>query len=471
MKLVFLIIYLILLISVIFIERKNPPEALVWVLILIFIPYGGALIYLIFGSTFSLKLTRRLRGERLRGCYRSRRDSIKNMLFRCRDDFAFTDMQKQVVDFNIAYNESNLTGYDDYEIFTDGKSHYKKLFEDIKNAEKSIHIEYYTIHNDEVGKRLIDALTEKAKHGTEVIVMCDFIANINSPHRLFRPLVKAGGHFRRTKPFLTHFRSHRKLVIIDNRIAYIGGMNIGKQYVGMAKKKTPWRDTQIRLTGQCCGFLELAYLADWFCNSKREDLSFAESAADKAMLYNYPVSEYPCQFVLGGADTDTEAVKMCYLSMIRSAEKHIRIQSPYFIPDESVLDALKTAAASGVEIELMIPGIKASFFLDPLTNYYCGQLMRYGVRVYKYNGYIHAKTIVVDDKICCIGSVNMDIRSLIVDDEICGVFYDEKLVGEYISIFNADFKIAREYAQADFLSRSRIEKLRENIFILFSPIL
>ena len=157
--------------------------------------------------------------------------------------------------------------------------------------------------------------------------------------------------------------------------------------------------------------------------------------------------------------------------MIRSAKKKIRIQSPYFIPDASVLDALKTAAASGVEIELMIPGIKASFFLDPVTTYYAGQIMEFGAKVYKYHGYIHAKTMTIDDELCCIGSVNMDMRSLMVDDEICGIFYANNMVKDYIEIFENDIKNCDPYLYEQFLNRSRKEKFTECIFLPFAPLM
>ena len=309
--------------------------------------------------------------------------------------------------------------------------------------------------------------------------MCDFIANLSTPRKMFDPLTHAGGQVIRVKPYLTHYRSHRKIVVIDHEISYIGGMNIGKQYANMAKVKNPWRDTQVRLEGVCSLVLEKYFLTDWLCSVKRSGRSDAVSRLNvmaQTVLPDQPCpsgdaaasgaaagSNTPdfsgtaaqsgglCQFIVGGVDNDREAVKMCYLSMMRSARRKIRIQTPYFIPDASVLDALKTAAASGVEIELMIPGIKASFFLDPVTTWYCGQLLEYGAKVYKYNGYIHAKTMVIDEELCCIGSVNMDMRSLMVDDEVCGVFYSNGLVQRYSALFGKRHRRLRAlYARAAF---------------------
>lgn len=282
-----------------------------------------------------------------------------------------------------------MTCYDTYRLFINGESHYRALFQDIKQAKECIYVLFYTIHHDVMGEALVKALTQKAEEGVTVMVMCDFIANLSTPRKMYEPLVKAGGKVIRVKPYLTHYRSHRKIVTIDHKIGYIGGMNIGKQYANLAEKKNPWRDTQIRLTGACA----------------------------------------------------------------------------------AVLDALKTAAASGVRVELMIPGIKASFFLDPVTTYYAGQIMEFGAAVYKYHGYIHAKTMTVDDELCCIGSVNMDIRSLMVDDEICGIFYANDMVEEYIRIFENDIQNCDPYFYEQFLKRSQKEKIAECVFLPFAPLM
>ena len=314
-------------------------------------------------------------------------------------------------------------------------------------------------------------LAEKASQGVEVWVMIDFIANLSTPKKMFKPLIEAGGKIVRVKPYLTHYRSHRKIVVIDQKIAYIGGMNIGKQYANMAKIKNPWRDTQIRLEGACTSILNNYFLEDWLCSIRRKEWQYSLNHISNMPNISYETTNSLCQFIVGGVDNNKESVKMCYLSMIRSAKKRIRIQSPYFIPDASLLDALKTAAASGVHIELIIPGIKASFFLDPVTNYYSGQLLEYGTKVYKYNGYIHAKTMIIDDELCCIGSVNMDMRSLMVDDEVCGVFYENTLVSQYNTIYNQDIVNSVPYTLEEFNNRSNLERILESIFLPFAPLM
>ena len=466
LKLILFAVYIALILTVIFVERKRPTEALLWVLVMICIPYAGVLLYLIFGSTFTIKLTALMRNKRLK-----EKQHLINIPEETGAEDALSEEDISVIHFNSVYNNCSISTYDNIDIFTDGRSHYESLFRDIENARNCIFIEYYTIHTDEVGPALADALTKKAQEGVQVLVLYDFLANVSTPLKMFRPLIEAGGHVIRIKPYLTHYRSHRKIVAVDHKISYIGGMNIGRKYMNLDKKKNPWRDTQIRMQGACTSVLDEYFLKDWLCAVRKKDLDstieYIDSIREPAILK----SRQLCQFIVGGVDTNKESIKMCYLSMIQSAKEKIRIQTPYFIPDASILDALKTKAAAGVKIELMIPGIKASFFLDPVTTYYCGQLLEYGATVYKYNGYIHAKTMVIDEELCCIGSVNMDMRSLMVDDEVCGIFYENDFVRRYIHLFEKDTKDCRVYTWNDFQTRSRKERAAEGFFLLFAPLM
>lgn len=459
-------VYIILILTVIFVERKDPTSAVLWVLVMICLPYLGAVLYIIFGNTTGIKLTSFLRKKRLK------KQPVNIEESECEiDEIPLSEEDLQVMTFNHTYNNSQVSCFDNAEFFTNGRSHYTRLFKDIENAKECIYAEFYTIHHDLVGEAFVNALAKKAKEGVRVLVLCDFIANLSTPNKMFEPLVKAGGKVIRVKPYLTHFRSHRKIVVIDSKISYIGGMNIGKQYANLAKVKNPWRDTQVRLEGECTDILKGYFLDDWICSVKRRDYNDALSLIDEKEKNPKKWNDNYCQFIMGGVDTDKESIKMCYLSMIRSAKKRIFIQSPYFIPDASILDALKTALGAGVEVNLMVPGIKASFFLDPVTNYYCGQLLEYGAKVYKYNGYIHAKTMVIDSEICCIGSVNMDMRSLMVDDEVCGVFYENQFVNKYRDIFEDDIKNCKPYTWEQFNGRSRKERFSESIFLLFAPLM
>lgn len=470
MNILLVLFWILLVVSVIFFENKNPGEAVFWVVMIVCIPYVGVVLYILFGSTVSIKLTRFVRKRRFTAEWR--KHAYDSVQFTQNDDAqSFSRVNSKVIRFNRRYNHCPLTACSDYKFFLDGKSHYEQLFKDIDNATESIHILFYTIHNDSAGHALVAALTEKAKQGVKVWVMFDALANFSSPPSMYRVLKKEGAVVKRLKPFVHQFRSHRKIVIIDSKIGYIGGMNIGNKYMSMNKRKTPWRDTQIRLTGDCICELEEYFLKDWIgVLSKKQCLSMVPEFFDIAARMEKK-GGIPCQFVAGGVDTDDESIKKCYLSLIGSAEKSIKIQSPYFVPDKSVLDALQIAASSGVSVEIMLPKMKSSFFLDPVSRYYSGQILKFGAKVYKYKGYIHAKTLTVDDELCCIGSVNLDIRSLCIDDEICGIFYDTALVNQHLKIFENDLINCEEYTYRQFENRSSGQKLAEHVFLLSAPLM
>lgn len=467
------IINLALILSVVFIEHKNPSEALMWVAVLSILPVMGIVFYLIFGSTFGIKITCLIRNTKLHNEYRK---SIYNQLEGIKKEHINLDNPlekklKGMIQFNLEYSESLLTEYNDIEQIISGKDKYEKLFGDIDKAEKSIHIQYYSIHDDIVGRALVEHLTNKAKEGVQVKVMFDGIGSITTSTRMFLPLIKEGGLVKRIKPYFTHYRNHRKVVVIDGNIGYIGGMNIGKQYANLDRKKTPWRDTQVRIKGDGVYLLQYYFLYDWFYVNKEKELDLEYEAMEELFPPHNIRKVLPCQFVAGGVNTDKEYIKMSYLKMISSAADKIIIQSPYFIPDSSLMDALKMAAASGVKIEIMVPNIKPSFFLQPVGDYYIDQLLDYGIKVYRYKGYIHAKTMSIDSVITCIGSVNMDIRSLQVDDEICAFVYDEQFATEYENIFKNDKKNSLELDYESFKNRSFGKKVLERFFRLFAPLM
>lgn len=409
LHLILFIIYISMILMVIFVERKRPTEALLWVIIMICLPYFGTILYLIFGSTVAIKLTSWIRNKKLNA-----RPYDGTLLSAAAMDKAqLSEEDRQVVRFNAVYNASELTSYEKADFYTNGKDHYTHLFQDVSNAKTCIFIEFYTIHHDMVGEKLVEVLTQKAKEGVTVWVMCDFIANLSTPKKMFQPLVDAGGKVVRVKPYFTHYRSHRKIVTIDQKVAYIGGMNIGKQYANMDKKKNPWRDTQIRLEGASASVLNTYFLKDWLCSIKRSGWQDTISYLRKLEPEQYETTFDLCQFIVGGVDTNKEAV----------------------------------------------------------TNYYSGQLLEYGTKVYKHHGYIHAKTMIIDDELCCVGSVNMDMRSLMVDDEVCGVFYENQLVERYNQIYDKDITDTTPYTWEEFQNRGRKERFMESIFFLFAPLM
>lgn len=473
LRTILLIINVILVLSVVFTEHKNPNEALMWVIILTFFPVGGILLYLVFGSTIGIKFNRLVRERKIHSQYRSllhrQLDQIKLEHFGKREENS--DQIQGIVTFNTNYSKSILLKHNRIEQITTGMAAYTKLFDDIQKARETIHVQYYAIQNDVVGQKLIGILAQKAREKVKVKLMFDSLGSLSATRSMLAPLMEAGGEIHRLKPFLTHFRNHKKIVVIDGRIGYIGGMNIGKKYINLDKKKTPWRDSQIRIQGDGVYMLQYYFLSDWLYSARLKQLSNIDYDLEQLFPPHSVPDTLFCQFVTGGADDDQESIKMSYLKMISSAKKKICLQSPYFIPDASILDAIKTAAASGVEVHLMLPEIRPNFFLNAVNNYYIDQIIAYGARIWKYKGYIHAKTMSIDSVATCIGSVNLDMRSFYVDDEICGFVYDENFAAKYEAIFQNDQKNCRELDYQAFKSRSRISKIMEKLFNLFSPLM
>ena len=446
---------LVLILYMIFFSKKEKSALKVlWCFVFATNPYVGLVLYLIFGSTIvSSRLERRSKKRLYDRGYTELPGRVNGTSFE-NEESGLSDISRDIAKFTYNYCHVPMSAYETEKIFTTGSSHYQQLFQDIRSAEHSVCILFYEIENDYIAREFMDLLTEKAASGVPVFLMTDYLTGVGYFGRMARKLRKSGGEVIRVQPYLTHYRNHRKIVVIDHKTAYIGGMNIGKRFQNEDKVKTPWRDTQIRLTGCAVADLEAYFLMDWFCNIPRKWMDREEHVADDYFAAGVGSGNEPCQFVTGGPTSKKESIRMVYLTMIRSARESIRIQSPYFVPDETILDALRTAASSGVSVEIMVPGVSSSFFLTPVTTYYCDEMLRCGAKIYRYNGYIHAKTITVDGKVCSIGSANMDYRSLFLDDEVIGLFYDCPVVQEYEQIYSEDITYCTTADPEEYRGRS-----------------
>lgn len=469
---VLLIFQIIAVLSVVFIEHKKPGEAVLWASVITLLPFFGLLLYLCFGSTISIKLTYWLFSRHMAKPYL---ELLKKQI----GDFEQAELHEtqhrelvlSTIRFHMQYCDALLTRHNRVEILTNGKDKYARLFADLEAATESIHIAYYAIHNDEVGQALSDVLTYKAKQGVRVRVLYDRVGSLLTPKALFAPLEAAGGMVHRIKPVLTHFRNHRKIVVIDGRIGYTGGMNIGIKYLGRFRHKSPWRDTHMRIMGESVRALQYYFLYDWLYTDRRQRHALTEQEI-RALFPPCAVSEELfCQVITGGADTFSPHTKLSVLKVLSAARERIVIQSPYFIPSDSILEILKVALASGVQVTLMLPAQKSSFFLKPVTDYYISQLLPLGVKVLLYEGYIHAKTITVDDAITCIGSVNIDIRSLEIDDEVQVIFYGEAMAARHQEILCEDARRCHALDVAAFENRGIVARIKERFFRLFAPLM
>jgi len=367
---------------------------------------------------------------------------------------------------NGVYSDNN-----NVKLFFDGSSKFEEMLKDIRQAKRFIHLEYYIIRNDETGKRLIDTLAEKAAQGVDVRFLIDGMGCIFIPKRFFKTLKKSGGHlayFLTPHFFRINFRNHRKICVIDGAIGYIGGLNIGNEYLGLVKRFGFWRDTHIKLRGNAVKQLELRFLMDWnFCSP--DYIDFTGGFFPQVRNAGSCVS---MQIVSSGPDTAQHNILNAYIKMINEANNTIYIQSPYFVPDSSIFDALRIAALSGIDVRIMIPSKRDHPFVYWASLSYLGELLELGAKCYKYErGFVHSKIIMVDSLVSSVGTANMDIRSFKLNFECNAFIYDEKVTKQLEEQFIRDIEESTRIEYEWYLQRGNLTKIRESVSRLLSPLL
>lgn len=377
-------------------------------------------------------------------------------------------------------DQAILTEHNYVEILTDGTEKFKVLLDDIRHAQNHVHIEYYTFYNDQIGNQVRAALEEVARRGVEVRVIYDSFGSRGTTHQFFKRLEALGG---RAEPFFgtkkapihsprLNYRDHRKIVVIDGRIGYIGGFNIGDQYLGRKPKFGYWRDTHLRVQGNAVIALQSRFLMDWNATVKNTRHNQQVSYQDQYFPLISNVGHTSMQIVSSGPDSEKEAIKLGYFKMINNARKYIYIQTPYLIPDDAIIEALMVAQMSGVEVRIMIPAFPDHPFVYRATEYYAKHLTDLGIKVYKYHhGFLHAKTVVVDDQVASVGSANLDFRSFKLNFEANAFLYGEQFAHQLKTIFEKDQEQAVLLTPEYFAKQSRWRKFKQEFSRLLSPIL
>lgn len=476
------IISFISIIIMLIFERKKPEAALSWILIILFLPIVGLILYVLVGQTISAKIRLRIKRKpqfdaKVNKILYDQLKLINDVSFKLTD----TNMEKytDLITMNLKQNAALYSQDNAIKIYTSAYEKYKQLLIDIENAEESINILYFIIRNDDIGRKIIEALTRKAQSGVIVRLCYDEVGSFFTSPKLFRPLIKAGGMVNKFSPSIfflklqANFRNHRKIVVIDGKIGYLGGINIGDEYMGLKRIKN-WRDTHLRITGSAVKMMQLRFFFDWLYIYDDEDLDDFDEA--KLNLY-FPKSnnEFPgmtgVQIVSSGPDSFEDEIKNGYMKMINSAKKSILIQTPYFIPDDAFMHSIKIAALSGVDVKVMIPGVPDKKFIYLGTLSYISDLLDYGIKVYKYDGFLHAKSLVIDEEVSSIGTTNFDVRSFALNYEINAFIYDTNIGVKNAKIFEEDLKYCVEITKEDFKKMSRLKKLVCAIVRLFTPLI
>ncbi len=470
-----LIINCILSIVIVFFQRKNPTSVWTWLLILYFIPVAGFLFYLLIGSDMHKRRLFKTKEveDRIHEAIRSQVTSIRTK--ELQQEFPQLKKYSDLIYYNLESAGSMLTENNRIKIFTDGNRKFEALLEDMKNAEVFIHIQYYIIKDDVLFGRIKEVLKEKVRQGVEVRILYDGMGGRFVSGKCWKELRSVGICVTAFFPPLLrrlhlrmNYRNHRKIAVIDGKIGYVGGFNIGKEYLGLEERFGYWRDTHLRLEGGAVSGLQLRFILDWNY-AARENLFHEEKYfnSSEECLGNSKV-----QIISSGPDSKLQNVRNNYLRLINKAEKSIYIQTPYFVPDEAVYHALIMAAYSGVEVNIMIPCKPDHPFVYWATYSYIGDLVMAGANCYTYDkGFLHAKGMIVDEEVYCYGTANMDNRSFRLNFEVNAIVYDEKEAAKMVDIFKKDLEDCTRITRDGYASRRLLIRVKEQISRLLSPLL
>ena len=480
----FWIIDVILAGITVFRTQRDIASTWAWLLVLIVLPYVGFILYLFFGRQLSYDEIFAMQDEE-----KKTRDSFLNKqreLIKQHDLLPPADQKpraRMLTELNLVNDYAILTFDNSADIFTNGNDLFNNIIEDINQAKTMIDVEFYTFYDDELGNRILHALEAAAKRGVKVHVIYDTSGSRGTKPKFFKKLRDLGGF---AQPFIStskkywfktpraNYHLHRKLVIIDHKIGYIGGFNIGDQYIDKSKKFGHWCDTHLRVVGQATIMMETRFAMDWNTSVRRTHLPKypIDWINDFKLDEKRDDSKIPMQIVSSGPDSQNFAIRRAYEQIFSTAQRYVYIQTPYLIPEPPILESLIIAAKSGVDVRIMVPSFPDHPFVYRATEYYAKYLTKNGVKVYKYNkGFLHAKTVVSGANISSVGSANQDFRSYSLNFEVNAICYSPELTKKLKSIFEQELQDCTLMTNDYFDSQTNWRKFKQYFSRLLSPLL
>lgn len=465
----------LLFLSMVFFERRKLSSIISWITVLTIFPIVGYLIYIVFGSGLSLRVRRMISRHKL---YEVEYDeAIANYLIS--DEQVKDKLKNEMGLITCCYTYGSIIcPGNDVQLFIWGEDKIKALLCDLENAKESINIEYYIFADDQVGKQVMDVLIKKAKEGVKVRLIYDSIGSLHAPRRFFRKLQKAGGEVAEFFPPFAYirminlklnYRNHKKIVVIDGKVAYTGGINLRDDHMGKKKKVSPWRDCHIRVEGAGVYPLQNAFLNDWRY-VKKEDFPSGKYAEEGWFPKPRLAGDVFTQVVVSGPDGEIQTIKEVFIKMLTNAKKSVLIQTPYFVPDEAFMSALRIAIASGVNVRIMIPSKPDYRTIYWVSLSYLKEFAELGADVFLYDGFMHSKVIVVDDDKMSVGTCNLDHRSFGLNFEDTVILYSKKLNAQYRKFFADDLLHCKMADIVYFKHQRWLTKFAQAIFRLFSQI-
>lgn len=486
--LIYLFVVSIIIFFVVLLDGRSVYETYAWILMMLFLPIIGVALFFLFGRNWRKNSKKRQRrrhaifeetSELLKEIYNKEVDNIK-LLKKDLSDLGYERIPE------IAYAAPYMmpSSAEDIRIYHHGDKKFADLLTDIKSAKKFIHMEYYIYTSDRVVDEIFEALIERATNGVEVRIFYDWFGSVKFNRKDKRKLRAAGVKvFSGRSPLdKINYRSHRKIVIIDAQITYIGGMNMSEHYV-TGGKFDEWRDTHLRVVGSLANSAQSLFATYWFHATK-------ERLFDEKYLYSSEPKKYEgllrsdkkderqdnsakmVQLIHSGADTEWDTIRQVYEEMISSAQKTIILETPYFVPNESLYSALINAALSGIKVKVILAGVSDNMMSKNASFTYFHELLVAGVEIYRFtSGFMHGKAMTIDSKIATVGSANLDPRSMSINYEANLIIYDETFTQELEEIFHVDLSKCDQVTLEEIESAGFFTRLKWSLFRLLSPIL
>ena len=469
-----LLLTILVMVVVIIMENQDPIKTLSWILILFLIPLGGIILYIYFGVSpkkrkmiIMKEMSDRMSLDRL----------IQDQMIRLNKKIFIRDQRlvpkRHLMKLLLNNSKALITEYNNIRVLNNGRQTFGSIIYELENAHEHIHLEFYIIEDDQIGNRIKEILIHKALEGCDVKVLYDDLGSWSLSRRYIRELTSAGVKVMNFMPVKTYafankvnFRLHRKIIVIDGRVGFVGGINIADRYLRGLGKNNRWRDTHLRLEGESVRSLQAIFLLDW---------NYVQNTSDYDLRYfpdNTVTESKLVQIVTSGPDSDWESIMQAYFAAIATATQYVYISTPYFLPNQSILTALKTAALSEIDVKLLLPERNDSWMVWRSSRSYIKELLEAGVHVYFYlKGFTHSKLMMVDDVFASVGTANMDIRSFNQDFEANALIYDAAITRQLKQDYEDDIENSKEIFLEAWEKRPVFEKVQESVARMFSPLL
>lgn len=474
------ILYILIIIAVclrIVYDTSSTSKTLAYLLLTIFFPVAGAVLYFVIGTNYrkrKLYSKKLFQDEQLMLAVKRRifRESAETWR-EVKPEFR---KYKKLFKLLLNSNWSSISSGNEVQILVNGEEKFPEVLKALKAAKNHIHMEYYIFEDEHIGNQIKDILIQKAREGVEVRFIYDDFGSRSIRKKLVPELLAAGVKaypfykiFFMTLANRLNYRNHRKIIVIDGCIGFTGGINVSDRYINHKNQPDAlyWRDTHVKITGPGVYYLQYLFICDWnFCSDHElaPDKDFFRSDENKPGAL--------VQIAASGPDSDDPTIMFALIKAIGLAEKDILITTPYFIPGETLLDALTVASMSGVKVKLLVPDKSDSRMVDFAARSYYGELLRAGVEIYRYKkGFVHSKTMVSDGLLSVIGTANMDHRSFELNFEVNSIIYDEEIGKQLTQIFYNDLKFAEKIDLEEWQKRTFFKELPEKLARLLSPLL